>query len=93
MQLDTACAVQIFIICAVVNYFLARYAFMTVLVGGALGFMRYVAVYCYRYGTHCFGPFKFWYFNYFVYSSNNRIMISSRENVDEVEFHLLIEIL
>lgn len=44
MQLDTACAIQIFIICATANYFLSRYAFMSILIGGALGFMRYVAV-------------------------------------------------
>jgi hypothetical protein len=59
MQLDLACSVQVFIICAAANYFLSRYAFMTILIGGMLGFARYVALYCYKLGTDCFGPFDF----------------------------------
>lgn len=75
MQLDTACSIQIFIICAAANYFLSRYAFMTIIIGGALGFARYVALYCYKLGSHCFGPFNFWYFirsyQHFGYTSSN----------------------
>ena len=60
MELDRSCAVCIFIMCAAINCFLSKYAFMTIIIGGFLGCIRYLAVHCYRLGTHC--PFPFYYF-------------------------------
>jgi hypothetical protein len=59
MELNLACAVCIFVICAVVNCFLNRYAFMTILIGGALAYTRHIGYYCYREGTYCPFPFNF----------------------------------
>ena len=62
IQVDLACPICIFIICAVVNCFMSRYAFMTILIGGILGYARYISHHCYKLGTHCPGIFNFWYF-------------------------------
>ena len=59
MELDVGCSICIFIISGAVNCFLNRYAFMTILIGGGLGYMRYIGINCYRLGTYCPFPFNF----------------------------------
>ena len=59
MLLDFSTPIGIFIICAVANCFLNRFAFMTIVIGGFLGFLRYIAVNCYRKGVYCPFPFNF----------------------------------
>jgi len=62
IEVDLACPICIFIICAVINCFMNRYAFMTILIGGMLGYARYISQHCYKLGTHCPGIFNFWYY-------------------------------
>jgi hypothetical protein len=59
MELDVGCSICIFLLCAAINCFLSRYAFMTIIIGGALGFVRYYGYNCYRLGTDCPFPFGF----------------------------------
>lgn len=49
----------IFIVSAYVNYFIGRYSFAIILLGGVLAYLRYISVVCYREGTYCPFPFNF----------------------------------
>ncbi len=58
-ETDFSSPICIFLISAAVNFFLHRYAFMTVIIGGTLGFIRYFSVNCYKKGIDCPFPFNF----------------------------------
>ena len=57
--IDVATTMCIFIVSAYVNYFIGRYSFAIILLGGVLANLRYISVVCYREGTYCPFPFNF----------------------------------
>lgn len=54
-----ATSVCIFIVSAFVNYFIGKYSFAIILMGGMLAYIRYFSVVCYRKGEYCPFPFNF----------------------------------
>lgn len=57
--IDVSCPICIFIISAYMNYFLNRFSFLLILIGGLLAYMRYISLVCYRSGEYCPFPFNF----------------------------------
>lgn len=56
---DVATSICIFIVSAFVNYFIGKYSFAIILMGGMLAYVRYFSVVCYRKGEYCPFPFNF----------------------------------
>lgn len=59
MQYDISSPLCIFFISIFLNYFIGRYSFVIILLGGFFGYVRHFALNCYRYGTYCPFPFNF----------------------------------
>lgn len=68
MSVDLACSICIFIIGTILNFFLNRYSYLVILLGGLLAYLRYISVVCYRDGTYCPFPFNFWSHLYLSHS-------------------------
>ena len=59
LEVDLGCTVYAFIICAVINSSMDRYAIMSILVGGSLANIRHIGYYCYLEGYNCPFPSTF----------------------------------